>query len=113
MPAGKHRDEPGAAAERYGKHSQAHARGLSVLELLRRVVAQGEAVRLAWRESETNALVDNNQEFPTAVLPAVRDGRAEHGETSEADETTEPTTTTREVRRWFGPDGMVQWPLAG
>jgi hypothetical protein len=109
VPAGKHRDDPGAAAERYGKHSRAHARGLSVLALLRRVVAQGGAVRLAWRDSETNAVVDDRQEFPTAVLPAFRD-EGEHGD---ADESTEPATVTREARRWFGPDGMVRWPLAG
>lgn len=106
---GRHRDEPSAAAERYGKHSQAHARGVSVPELLRRVVAQGDAVRLAWRDSETNAVVDDRQEFPTAVLPAFRD-EGEHGD---ADEITEPATVTREARRWFGPDGLVRWPLAG
>lgn len=106
---GRHRDEPSAAAERYGKHSQAHARGMSVLELLRRVVAQGEAVRLAWRDAEANAVVDNGQEFPTAVLPAVRD-EDEHGD---ADEITEPTTATGEAQRWFGLGSLVRWPLAG
>lgn len=82
---------------------------MSVPELLRQVVARGEAFRLAWRGSEIDAVVDNRREFPTAVLPAVRD-EDEHGD---ADEITEPTTATGEAQRWFGPAGLVRWPLAG
>lgn len=103
--AGKHRDEPSAAAERYGKHSQAHAHGSSVPELLRRIIRRGEAFRLAWPDAETNAVVDR-EDFPTAVLPVVP-AATQHGDA------TEPTTATRQARQWFGPDGLVRWPLAG
>lgn len=106
---GKHRDESSAAAERYGKHSQAHARGLSALELLRRVVGRGDPIRLAWRDSDVNEVVNDRLEFPTAVLPVVRSS-VEQGEDNG---TTEPTRATQQARQWFGPGGMVRWPLAG
>jgi len=96
-------------AERYGKHSRAHARGLGVAELLRRVVARGEAVRLAWRDDETNSVTNRAEEFPTAVLPVVHE---EYPDVN--DENTEPSTVTREARRWLQPPGFSLWsnPLA-
>lgn len=109
MKPGQHRDQRHDVAERYGKHSQANAHGLPVTELLRRAIKRGEAVRLAWSTDETNAVADESREFPTAVLPAVRDD----GQERRMDEgTTEPTTATREARKWFEPGGLEQRPLS-
>lgn len=95
--------------ETYGKHSRAHARGLSVAELLRRVVARGEAIRLAWQGDAATNLVGPSDEFPTAVLPVIRDDSL-----ALEDQETEPTTATREARQWFGSE-RFSWPkpLAG
>lgn len=71
MNAAKHRDEPNTAAERYGKHSEANAT-VPVVEILQQAVERGEAIRLAWRNEESNSLVNDRQEFPTAVLPVIR-----------------------------------------
>jgi hypothetical protein len=92
-------------AERYGKHSRAHARGLGVAELLRRVVARGEAVRLAWRGDEATSALGRSGDFPTAILPVVRDEYPD-----ENDEDTQPSTATREARRWLQPPGFSLWP---
>lgn len=96
--------------ETYGKHSRAHARGLTVAELLRRVVARGEAIRLAWRGDTATCMAGPSDEFPTAVLPVIRDD-----DPGADDETTEPTTATREARQWFGTERFSWWPkpLAG
>lgn len=96
--------------ETYGKHSRAHARGLSVAELLRRVVARREAIRLAWRGDATTNLADPSDEFPTAVLPITRDNLP-----ALEDQETEPTTATREARQWLGTERFSWWPkpLAG
>jgi hypothetical protein len=67
----KHRDEPISAAERYGKHSEANA-PLPVVEILRHAVERGEAIRLAWSGGDSNTVVSDSQEFPTAVLPVIR-----------------------------------------
>lgn len=94
----------------YGQHSQAHARGLSVAELLRRTMARGEAVRLAWHGREATGLADRADEFPTAVLPVVR---ADAPALDEED--TEPITATREARKWQQPSDFSWWQrlLAG
>jgi hypothetical protein len=94
--------------ETYGKHSRAHARGWSVPELLRRTIQRGDAIRLAWRGDAAN-LADPSGDFPTAVLPVIGEDLNEH------DETTEPTTATREARQWFGTERFSWWPkpLAG
>lgn len=102
---GRHRDEATAAAERYGKHSQAHA-DLPVVDVLRRVAESGEAIRLAWQDDDSNRVVEDRQEFPTAVLPVIRD------DPGADDETTEPTTATREARQWFGTERFPWWPKA-
>ncbi len=91
--------------EHYGKHSGVHARGLGVAELLRRAVAGGEAIRLAWRGDEATNVVARSEEFPTAILPIVRDEYPD-----ENDEDTEPSTATREARRWLRPPGFSLWP---
>lgn len=96
--------------ETYGKHSRAHARGLSVAELLRRVVARGEAIRLAWRGDAATHMADPSDEFPTAVLPITRDNLP-----ALEDQESEPTTATREARQWFGSE-WFSWgpkPLTG
>lgn len=77
-------------------------------ELLKRTIRQGGAIRLAWSADEANAVADESREFPTAVLPAVRDD----GHERRMDEgTTEPTTATREARKWFEPGGLER-PLS-
>lgn len=96
-------------AEQYGRLSQANARGLSVATLLARVVAAGHAVQLAWRGEEATDVTDRLQEFPTAVLPVVRD---QYPDTPGDDDETEPTTATREARRWLRPPGFSWWPQA-
>ena len=103
--AGKHRDEDDDAAARYGRHSRANAGGLTVTALLKRVMARGEAIRLAWRGTDSNGLVDQAAELPTAVLPVIR----EPDEASD-DEDTEPTTATREARRWLQHQRFMWWP---
>lgn len=94
----RHHGGPSDAAERYGKHSRANARGLSVRALLERWVERGEAIRLAWRAEESDAVVARSQEFPTAVLPVIR---GDDSHEVNADEDTEPTTTTRQARNWL------------
>jgi hypothetical protein len=112
MNAGRHHDARGDAAERYGKHSEANARGWPVRELMKHVIRQGEAIRLAWPDGEANASADRSREFPTAVLPAV-DGDGHEGQ-PDADGT-KPTTAARAARKWFEPGGLERGPesLAG
>lgn len=94
------------SAEAYGKHSQTNAHGLSVAELLKRVVRRGEALRLAWRGHDPDVFVDQEDEFPTAVLPVVRDEPAAVLETAvEA----VPRTLTRDARKWSQPPGFSWW----
>ena len=109
---GRHHDECGNGAERYGRHSRANANGLSVAALLDRAARAGHAIRLAWRGAESEGLALAGGELPTGVLPVVRD---EHLDTSGEDEDTEPTTATREARRWLRPPGFAWWQqsLAG
>jgi hypothetical protein len=107
---GKHEGGQAAASDDYGQHSQAHARGFSVAELLRRMVAGGEAIRLAWRGREATGFADRSDEFPTAVLPVI------HADAPpSADDDTEPTTATREARKWQRPPDFSWWQrlLAG
>jgi hypothetical protein len=94
------------SAEAYGKHSRANARGLSVAELLRRVVHRGEAFRLAWRGGDSDAPVDRREEFPTGVLPVVGDQLAD---ALVAEEDTEPTTAMREARKWLQAPSFSWW----
>lgn len=96
------------SAEQYGKHSRAHAGGPGVVDLLRRAVAHGDAIRLAW-DDETRIVADQRDDFPTAVLPVVRD------EYPGDDEDTEPSTAVREARKWFMPELFTRLlhPLAG
>jgi hypothetical protein len=107
---GKHESGQAASSDDYGQHSQANAHGISVAELLRRMVARGEAVRLAWRGREATGLADRLEEFPTAVLPVIRADTP-----APADDDTPPTTTTREAGRWSQPPGFSWWQrlLAG
>jgi len=106
MNAGRHHDARGDAAERYGKHSEANARGWAVRELLKHAIRQGEAIRLAWPDGEANASADRSHDFPTAVLPAFQhDGEPEA-------EGTGPTTATRDARKWFEPGGLERWPVS-
>jgi hypothetical protein len=95
---GKHHSIEQEPAEGYGKHHAARAGGLSVTELLRQMVARGEAIRLAWRGNDTADIVDPSAEYPTAILPAIRDDAP-----SIDDEDTEPTTATRATRSWLRP----------
>jgi hypothetical protein len=99
-------------AEGYGRHSPTNAGGLTVAALIERVAHAGQAVRLAWRGREAAGIADWSDEFPTAVLPVVRDGAID---SSTADEETEPTTATQEARRWLRPPGFSWWQqwLAG
>jgi hypothetical protein len=115
---GKHHSGQEDTAEDYGRHSRTNARGLSVAVLLQWVVARGEAIRLAWRGTESEGLARTRDEFPTAVLPVIRgaDGhQAEHDGSPGDDEETGPTTATREARRWLQPPGFLWWQrsLAG
>ncbi len=103
---GKHHSGLGEVAERYGRHSRANANGLSVAALLERVARAGHAIRLAWRGEEATSVTDRAEEFPTAVLPVVRD---QHPDTPSNDDKTEPTTATREARRWLRPPGFLWW----
>lgn len=89
-------------AEMYGKHSRAHAHGLGVAELLRRVIARGDAIRLAWRGTD-GSTAGRSDDFPTAVLPVIRD------EYPGDDEDTEPSAGVREARKWFGPEKSLWW----
>lgn len=108
MNAAKHRDEASGAAERYGKHSQANA-DVPVFDVLQRAIEEGEAIRLAWRDEDSNRVVNDPQEFPTAVLPIVRP--QEHT-LSEADEDTEPLSPRSEPRRQARPRDFSWWPRA-
>jgi hypothetical protein len=103
---GRHQGDRRDGAEQYGRHSQANARGLSVAALLARVVEAGHGIQLAWRGEEATSVTDRSQEFPTAVLPVVRD---QHPDTPSNDDETEPTTATREARRWLRPPGFLWW----
>lgn len=67
----KHRDEPTSAAERYGRHSQANA-DVPVFDVLQRAIDRGDAIRLAWPDEDSNQVVGDAREFPTAVLPVMR-----------------------------------------
>ena len=58
------------AAEAYGRHSNAHA-NVPVGALLRRLIANDEAIRLAWPVEEADQFTDGD-EWPTGVLPRVR-----------------------------------------
>jgi hypothetical protein len=83
---------------------------LSVAALLERMSRAGQAIRLAWRGSERLGLAEGRGEFPTGVLPVVRDQILD---APSDDDETEPTTATREARRWLRPPGFSWWqPLA-
>ena len=115
---GRHHDQDAGGAEQYGRHSQANARGLPVAALLARVAEAAQAVRLAWRGEEAARAFAPPDEFPTAVLPVVRDTEGHQTEPDGPpgdDEETEPSTATREARRWLGPPGFSWWQqwLAG
>jgi hypothetical protein len=100
------------SADSYGRHSQANARGLPVKALLERLVASGDAICLAWRDDQLQTSTDR-AEFPTAVLPVVRELHQQ--DANPDDEETEPTTATRGARRWLSTNGFSWWPksLAG
>jgi hypothetical protein len=89
--------------ETYGRHSFAHAR-IPVIALLRRAVANGGAFRLAWRGDNPDVPVDRDDDFPTGVLPVVRDELADG---AAPDEDTEPTTATRAARKWLQPPSFL------
>jgi hypothetical protein len=107
----KHRDETSAAAERYGKHSEANA-DVSVFDVLQQAIKRGEAIRLAWSDEDSNRAVSDPQELPTAVLPVVR---PEQSVPSEADDYTQPMNATSAARRPLWPRDFSWWPqlLAG
>lgn len=71
--AGKHHSGQCDTTAGCGKHRAGRAGGLSVATLLERVSQAGQAIRLAWRGGEHNGLAPEGNEFPTAVLPMVRD----------------------------------------
>lgn len=73
--------------------------------LLERVSQAGQAIRLAWRGAEHAGVAQDSDEFPTAVLPVIRD----QAPVATDDEDTEPTTAQREVRRWLRPLGFSWW----
>jgi hypothetical protein len=83
-------------AENYGKHSRAHAR-ISVANLLRRVIARGDAIRLAWRDEELIGGADRSADFPTAVLPVIREDCLEN------DDDSEPSTAIHGGQKWLLP----------
>ncbi len=56
-------------AETYGKHSEAHAQGASVRQLLLRFLRAGQSIRLAWPTAEPTA--GDSEEYPTAILPVI------------------------------------------
>jgi hypothetical protein len=103
---GKHHSGEHESAEPYGKHHAARVGGLSVASLLERVARAGQAVRLAWRGAERQGLAATEDDFPTAVLPVIRDQVAD---VASDDEETEPTTATQEARRWLRPPGFSWW----
>lgn len=101
---GRHRGDHTDATGHYGRHSEANPGGLSVAALLARVAEAGQAVRLAWRGNEVASVAERSGEFPTAVLPVVRSmasRQAEPDGLAGDDQETEPTTGTREARRWL------------
>lgn len=110
MNAGRHHAGEHQSADTYGRHDESRASGLSVAELLERMIGRGEAVRLAWRGEEATNMTARSDDFPTAVLPQVQD---EFPDTD--DEGTEPTTAIRETRQWRRTRGFTWWPkpLAG
>ena len=109
---GKHHGGQDAAADRAGLHRADRANGVSVAALLERVSRAGLAIRLAWRGTERTDVVQHSDEFPTGVLPVIRDRFP--GAVSD-DEETEPTSATREAWRWLRPEHFSWWPtvLAG
>lgn len=66
---GKH--ELTSPEDAYGLHSRIHASRPTVLELIRRCAQEGLALRLAWRDQESESASNDTTEFPTGVLPAV------------------------------------------
>ena len=102
---GRHRSNPDEG-DAYGRHSWTIAGGLSVAALLERAVRAGDAVRLAWRGADGNGLVQTGDDFPTALLPVIRD---QPREATGNDEGTEPTTAAQETRRWLRPLGFSWW----
>ena len=110
--SGKHHRHEHEAAEGYGKHNAGRVNGLPVVELLHRMMARGEAVRLAWRGGERTGIAHDSDEFPTAVLPVIRDPLPD---ATSGDEDAAPTTATCEPRLRIRPRGFSWWPklLAG
>jgi hypothetical protein len=102
---GRHHSEQDDAAEGYGRHSPTNAGGLTVAALIERVARAGQAVRLAWRGREAVGTADWADEFPTAVLPVIRDQLPQ----SPSGEGTEPTAATREAWKWLRPPGFSWW----
>jgi hypothetical protein len=109
---GRHHSGQDNSAESYGRHSPTNAGGLTVAALIERVARAGQAVRLAWRGREAAGVADWSDEFPTAVLPVVRDTNRHHAEPDGSpgeDEGTEPTTATREAQQWLRASGFLWW----
>lgn len=107
-----HSGQDDRTAEQYGRHSRANANGLSVGALLERAARAGHAIRLAWRGVENEGLARTGGEFPTAVLPVIRGTNGHQAEPDGSpgdDKDTEPSTTTREARRWLRPAGFLWW----
>jgi hypothetical protein len=73
---GRHHYDLSRSPDTYGRHSEANAGGLTVAALLRRVVASGEAIRLAWPVEGADQLTGDD-EWPTAVLPKVEEQAGE------------------------------------
>lgn len=96
------------AAERYGRHSQAHATGPSAVQLVQQAIAAGEAIRLAWRDEESTGPADASHEFPTAVLPVI-----DHQEPADdgAGDASEPNTTTSDAHQRLPPGDFSWWPI--
>jgi hypothetical protein len=103
---GRHHSGQDDTNEGYGRHNPINAGGLTVAALIERVARAGQAVRLAWRGREAADVANWSDEFPTAVLPVVRERimhQAEPDGSPSENEETEPTTAAREARRWLRP----------
>lgn len=106
MNPGKHRSDEPESPNGHGRHRPANTSGLMATALIERVARTGHAIRLAWQGTADHGLASADDDFPTAVLPVVRN---EPPDTSTADEDTEPTMASREARQWLGSSEFSWW----
>jgi hypothetical protein len=98
---GRYRDESTIAAERYGRHSQAHA-DVPVVDVLQATVDRGDPLRLAWSPDQIADPVKPTEEFPTAVLPVVNtaDKSSDHTEPLPPPDTRQQSVRARDFSWW-------------